>query len=355
MDDKFPATQSSFPSASRMRLAIISTPRSGNTWLRELLGRIYAIPQVPVHFLTDDDWRRLPDECILQMHWRVEPAFLARLREEGFRVLTVARHPFDVLISILHFTIYSDTSPWLRGAGGDESSLYGATPRSRAFVSYAASPRARELFAVTSDWWNEPETLAVRYENMVADPHTELQKIAETIGPIRGVSFHTAIEETSVKRLNLTCTNNHFWQGRPGLWRDLLPENVARELSNAVQAPLTAFGYAVDPVSSLTDDQADANWVRYFGNELIATVRRSTETQRTQIQGLSDALALAQERCARLEETIRQLNDEALHLREQQRLITGLGGFAIDIAHGIQRAINRFPHVARIVRRLRRH
>src|SRR5262245_53411084 len=118
-----------------LRLAVVSTPRSGNTWIRKLIADGYGLPEVALHTLEEHDWRQLPRECALQIHWRREPQFLARLAEHGFRVLTVARHPLDVLISILHFVVYdSQSERWLLGQGGSEDGIWGAMPRSRSFI-----------------------------------------------------------------------------------------------------------------------------------------------------------------------------------------------------------------------------
>ena len=132
------------------------TSYSGNldpfdSLVRSLQGRIDAL------LGSDADWENLPPEVVLQLHWRRDPGFVERLSAHGFRVVTVARHPLDVLISILHFCVYeSESEHWLLGAGGSEAGIYAAMPRSRAFVEYATGPRAAGLLAVTPDWWGQP-------------------------------------------------------------------------------------------------------------------------------------------------------------------------------------------------------
>lgn len=121
-----------------LRIALLGTPRSGNTWLRLLLGDAAGVSTLAVHEFTGAVLADLPPECVVQIHWRRDPEFLKLLAANGFRVLTIARHPFDVLISILQFAIHENESDrWLCGRGGDESGLFGAMPRSRAFVEYA--------------------------------------------------------------------------------------------------------------------------------------------------------------------------------------------------------------------------
>ena len=64
---------------------------------------------------------------------------LSRLKEHGFRTIVLARHPLDVLISILVFSQhYHATAEWLDGSYGDERCLQGSCPMSEAFAAYAA-------------------------------------------------------------------------------------------------------------------------------------------------------------------------------------------------------------------------
>jgi hypothetical protein len=103
-----------------MRLAVIGTPRSGNTWLRHLLSSAYDIPERPIHSPHDLPWNELPPSCVLQLHWHPVESFLKRLEDQGFRVIVLSRHPLDVLISILHFSLHDKTAGWLEGEHGNE-------------------------------------------------------------------------------------------------------------------------------------------------------------------------------------------------------------------------------------------
>ena len=109
-------------------MAIISTPRSGNTWLLHLLSKLYQASTLTVHNPIELDWGQLPAACILQVHWHPARNFLAHLSNSGFRVVVLARHPLDVLISILQFSLHDPTCRWLEGEGGNERTIYGAMP-----------------------------------------------------------------------------------------------------------------------------------------------------------------------------------------------------------------------------------
>jgi hypothetical protein len=49
------------------RIAIVGSPRSGNTWARMVLARMMGLEEIAVH-----NWKDLPSElpanCILQIH-----------------------------------------------------------------------------------------------------------------------------------------------------------------------------------------------------------------------------------------------------------------------------------------------
>lgn len=282
-----------------LRLAVVSTPRVGNTWIRTLLARAYDIPGVAYHELTPEEWLALPEECVLQIHWRREPEFETALQEHGFQILTIARHPLDVLVSILQFSVHTpETSRWLQGRCGDETEIWGAMPRSRSFIEYATGPRAAQLLAVTPDWWEAPGVTCLRYEDFVADAVHELNRLAEVFGPLRADPSTT---RDSAAMGRLPSTNSHFWQGLPGLWRSLLPDAEAREIAAAHAPLLLKLGYRCDPDPTLTAASADRMWVRLSGPALRAGLDRAMSGHRAQIEEYLGQIARLQARLSELE------------------------------------------------------
>ena len=290
-----------------LRIAVVSTPRAGNTWVRHLLGTAYQVPHLARHSMAQADWKSLPAEVVLQIHWRRDPKFTAELNHNGFRVVTVARHPLDVLISILHFCVYeSESEQWLLGSKGTESDIFAAMPTSRAFLEYATGPRAAELLAVTPDWWDQPGVVGVRYGDCVRDTEAELARMEAAFGPVRCPSRAAAVEACSIARLRHVATNNHFWQGQPGLWRLLLPTAEAREIAAAHSQVMNRLGYTCDPDPSLGALAADRNWVRLVGDEIKETLQRNTAGHRAQLQAKDDRIAELEGHC---DELTQRLND----------------------------------------------
>ena len=230
------------------------------------------------------------------------------MHEHGFRVVTVARHPLDVLISILHFCVYeSESEHWLLGAGGSEAGIFAAMPRSRAFVEYATGPRAAELLAVTPDWWGRPGVVGVRYEDCVRDTDGELRRMEAAFGPVRCGSRAAAVEACSLgaaaagsRRTTTSGRASRACGGtccrRPRRRRSPRPMRTSLQRS-ATSATRTRRSDALT---------ADRNWVRLVGDEIKETLQRNTEGHRAQLQAKDDRIAELDAHCAELTQRLRE-------------------------------------------------
>jgi len=244
-----------------LRLAIVSTPRCGNTWLRYLLSGVYDVAEMAVHRPEDLDWDSVPADAIVQLHWHRTGPLVERLHEEGFRVVSLARHPLDVLISILHYAPRSaSTAVWLQGEGGDELGLVGSGPHGPAFLEWAQGRRARALLSVSAEWWDDPSAVQIRYEDLVADAVGGLRHLVERIGVLPVRSLREVVENQRFDNLRDAFNPVHFWKGQPGLWRSLLLAADARAIAASHEAIFATLGYPLDPDDALTVDGADQNW-----------------------------------------------------------------------------------------------
>ncbi|MBX9789749.1 MAG: hypothetical protein K2Y37_12600 [Pirellulales bacterium] len=246
----------------RVRLAVISTPRSGNTWFRLLLHSAFGLEERGVHNPSDLEWSRLPERFVLQLHWPPTEALRQQLTAHGFQPITLARHPLGVLISILHYVPnHPKSARWLEGTGGDERSIVGALPRSGAFLKYATGSRAAALLNVSRDWWMVPGTCQVRYEDLVADPVVTLERLSNDLGIEPVVPLAEAVEAFSIGRLRDARRDQHAWRGDPDLWKTLLPAAEARQICQTHDACMRTLGYQCDADATLEPAQADLNWL----------------------------------------------------------------------------------------------
>lgn len=259
------------PGDGRLRIAVISTPRSGNTWIRHLLASLFDLQHNAVGCPDDIAWSGLPERCLIQLHWHRTDTLTSLLDHHGFRVVVIARHPFDTLVSLLSWAnncpvpsqVWKEAAA-LKGDGGDESPLFDLHPCDPRFVAYATGPRARALLGVSPQWWQVPSSHRVRYEDLVKDTEVALAELASSIGhpPVR--TIRDVVEQHSMENLRQAHAGRslHFWQGRPGLWRTLLPPAPAHEIAEALGEFLDPFGYDHVPDATLSEDCAEANWFR---------------------------------------------------------------------------------------------
>lgn len=317
------------PTQSPVRIAVISTPRSGNTWVRTLLARLYDVPQVAFHSMEAEDWDGLAPRCLLQLHAHHTPELQERLNRMGFKVVSLARHPLDVLISILHFSHFeSNTARWLEGEAGDEKGLILALPNSKEFTHYGCGPRAKALLGLTAEWWDQPACINLRYEDLVADPHGRLRWLVDRLGwPPEGDTIEQAVEACSLDVMRKASPNNHYWKGQPGSWRQFLTADVAQCFATAHQDVSTRLGYDCVPDTGLSAEQANATWQRLIREEWWPFLEKNQKARERLLRNVEEAHQATAHLADQLEAIHRSAGERtlAIGLRVARFLHTTLG------------------------------
>jgi len=276
---------------SRLRIAVVGTPRSGNTWLKNLLGSLYGLTHVICGRPDEVSWEALPERCVLQMHWCPEPELVDLFRRHGIQPVTIIRHPLDTLISILHFcTTWPETSRWFDGRGGNEDSIRGSLPTSPAFLAYSTGPRARALLSISRDWSRVATCHAIYFEDLVNDPAAELARLGDVLEAVSPPALQKSIAENAMEQAQSRVVNQHHWIGTYAHWKRLLPATVARPIGSAHSTTMDLLGYECDPDEALTVAQADLNW---FALEILS-LRHELSRTRTQMFSLQGRLETAE-------------------------------------------------------------
>ncbi len=222
-----------------------------------MLARALDCPEIAVHNYLDAP-EPLPERCLLQLHWYREPNFQRWLRERQFVTVCVARHPLDILLSVLHFVRYEKlTARWLEGNVELPEELTQATPGSDALADYALGFGFENLLAVSYQWWHDRATHKLRYEDCVADPMATVGRLVESLGG------DAAAVAPQLERRNLAyfraMPNHHGWQGKPGLHKKLIPPLIAYRIYKRHQRVFSMLDYSIDPYF-LTYRAAEKNW-----------------------------------------------------------------------------------------------
>ena len=217
----------------------------------------YGLEQIATHDQAELP-TPLPARVIVQMHCdRAEP-LLRRWAEEGVRVVTVARHPIDTLISMLHFARRErEVTRW---AGGEHlAAVVGAHPASAAFAGFAIGPGAARMLGFTPQWWCAPGTVRIRYEEMCREPLGELESVRDALGEEPAWPFESALAARPLGYYQ-ALPNHHGWRGQPGIWRRLVVPELAHRIRAAHPRSFEALAYECDPDPALTPSAAEAAW-----------------------------------------------------------------------------------------------
>ncbi len=164
------------------RLVVVGSPESGVGALAAALSEDLGIPLHAVEHPADVAWQEIRDRVILSVIWRYSDHLRSTLAANGFREIVVARHPLEVLLSVLrHSQIVAGRSQWLGAPDYPEARLAGADPASPEFIDWATSDRAAALLAVSADWWQEPAAIRVRFDELLSDPPSVLARVRQEL------------------------------------------------------------------------------------------------------------------------------------------------------------------------------
>jgi hypothetical protein len=269
-----------------VRIAIISSPRSGNSWLAAVLSTALRLRVVAVHNPTDIPLRRFwlrywgtkdtgtldtqdtyirhfdlapRPNIILQLHWYREPNLQAFLGKHRFRVISVARHPLDVLVSAWRFRkFHREVTRWLEGNVNLPLECLNEPPSSPAFLRYATSFGAENLLGISYQWWHDPDVIRARYEECVKEPLNCFRSLCTELGGEPG-DISAILQKFTVAYFRDNA-GQHGWQGRPSLWRELIPWDHARSIYQHHQRVFEDLGYELGTPTCLSLAQATANW-----------------------------------------------------------------------------------------------
>lgn len=241
----------------RKRIAVISSPRSGNSWIRSVIAGALDIQEMAVHNIADISGP-LPEQLFLQIHWYREPSFQDWLTKNDFQVLCIARQPLDILLSVLHYIRYEPgTARWLEGNVAIPEGLKHVCPADPEFLDYALSFGAENLLSISYQWWHHPAAIKVRYEDCVRDPVGTIGSLINYFGGDNS-NITQWLQKLSIEKMKETH-NRHGWQGRPGLYKSLMPYFTARRIFLKYEHIFNGLGYHVGPYF-LSRARAKKNW-----------------------------------------------------------------------------------------------
>ncbi len=254
-----------------MRIAIIGTPRSGNTAMRSVLAAAYELTEMASHdasFLRSD----LPDNTIAQVHCAYDQGLRDHLRSQDIDIVTPRRHPLDTLLSMLHFAQFEpQVANWLGGNWLHD--LEGCDPTSREFREFALGAGAQRLLSVSVDWAPHAR-VDMRYRAFAQDPLHLVRTFNG--GELSQRAYHGVQAAGQFARLAST-PNMHGWLGTPGYWTSFISAPFARELYQAHERAFVEGGFSIRRAQEISPVAIRKTWAAaYFGDTSALTTDWST-------------------------------------------------------------------------------
>jgi len=215
------------------------TPEEADSLMPVMLGLLVAEAKEPIWLKVHDALWRLPDG-----RWRLPPAV------SGVAVY-ILRNPLDVAVSIA-----------FHDAIGIEASVRGLCDPAAAMPGTATvhlRQRLGDWSQHVESWVDQTEipVLAVRYEDMLANPARELERVirfARPEVPIQPSRLAKAVSAASFDKLRdmereggfraRNVRQNAFFRGgRAGDWRNHLTDDQARRIREHHFRMMRRFGY----------------------------------------------------------------------------------------------------------------
>ena len=192
-----------------MRIVIAGPPKTGNMWLKCLLGRAYGLrwlrpfetpERADLPALTS--WlaaNRFPDETIFHQHYDYRSEVADALDAVPAHVVTIVRDPYDAFVST-YYTLQQHSSE-NNQKGRKFTELMGKPLNDPAVIEFLRQGGYRNNLEKARDWANSGRAVVLRYESLIQDPLAELQRASEMIAPISVESLETAIDYCRADRM----------------------------------------------------------------------------------------------------------------------------------------------------------
>ncbi|AZV80624.1 hypothetical protein EBB79_22335 (plasmid) [Parasedimentitalea marina] len=246
---------------------LASYPKSGNTWLREILTNILspkgtkrgeAIPSFQKDWPGDIPHYQIRGQAVHLMKTHLHPGH-ARMDNcplPTAGAITIRRHPLDVLLSALNYAkikekaqvfLDQEIKPVEQIIADGEFSHYIDQFRDTDGFSWFAGP-AGELSLHRQRWQAACIDLAyheICYEDLFADPEAGIRALLDFLQIDASAEEISRIYERADRRTAQNGT--FFWKRRAYNFQDLLPPELIAEFHEKYSPQLTALDYPTAP------------------------------------------------------------------------------------------------------------
>ncbi len=192
-----------------MRIVIAGPPKTGNMWLKCLLGRAYGLrwlrpfetPARPELAALEEwlDAARFPDDTIYHQHYDYAPEVALALAAVPAHVVTIVRDPYDAFVSTYYTLQLHAENQNQKGRRFTE--LMGKPLDDPEVIAFLRRGGYENNLRKARDWALSGSAVVLRYEDLIHDPISALKRASQDIGPISDERLQVAIDYCTADRM----------------------------------------------------------------------------------------------------------------------------------------------------------
>ena len=232
-----------------MKIIIVGTPKTGNTWVKHLLGDLYNLPIVTLNPEFDvNEAAAAGPNWIAHQHYLPKQALLSWGKANGVIFITAIRHPADVLVSLWHHIRKSNEKHAdirlgtliIRTAGG----ISGVSMLDLLESDFHI------YLNLSISWLQALGTIVLRYEDLWTHPLETLTRLTDAIEPrsLESLKLSLCACELGLMQQLFDPEKKLIRQGGTGAWREILHANIKEAFTqlDPYPAQFAALGYTMD-------------------------------------------------------------------------------------------------------------
>lgn len=240
---------------SEVRIVIAGPPKTGNMWLKCLLGRAYGLRWLRAYETPDQpelaalspwlEQRRFPDGTIFHQHYDYSPDVADAIDTAGAHIVTIVRDPYDAFVST-YYTLQHHASENNR-KDRKLTELMGKPLQDPEVITFLRQGGYRRNLLKARDWLKSGRAVVLRYEDLIRDPLAELRRATALIMPVDDDTLLAAIDYCQADRMRQRSKggSNHVRKATVGDSRHQLTNEHLTAFRDAYADLIQELGYVV--------------------------------------------------------------------------------------------------------------
>ena len=238
-----------------MRILVAAPPKTGNMWVKCLLGRAYGLRQLLPretprqatlqHFQKWVAEGNFPDGTIYHQHYDYSDHLCDIAEGIPAHIVTLVRDPYDAFVST-YYTLqqhYEEDNKKKRRL----VALMGKPLDSPEVIEFLREGGYRNNLVKARDWMTCGRAVVIRYEDLHRDPVSALKRATSMIAPASDEDVARAVEQCSADNMRQQSPGmeKHVREAKPGDARQKLTEAHYAAFREAYADLVTELGYEI--------------------------------------------------------------------------------------------------------------